>query len=94
MAQNGVATRDAPLADEGNAETLFELGLRFATGQGAPLDFIAAHRCFNLAAWRGLVAARERRAEIARDMTPDQIAEAQRQAREWIARHNSNAAFA
>jgi hypothetical protein len=74
-------------AETGAPDALFNLGLCYATGQGVPLDFVEAHKWFNLAAIRGLRAARDRRAEIARDMTPAQIAEAQRQAREWITRH-------
>jgi len=72
-------------AEQGRVEALFELGLCYATGQGVAQDYIAAHKLFNIAAIRGSLSARERRAELARDMTAEQVAEAQRQAREWIA---------
>jgi uncharacterized protein len=73
-------------AEQGRVESLFELGLCYATGQGVSQDYIEAHKLFNIAAIRGSLSARERRAELARDMTAEQVAEAQRQAREWIAR--------
>ena len=42
---------------------------------------------FNLAAIRGNDDAKRYRMEIAGEMSKRQIAEAQRQAREWLARH-------
>lgn len=68
----------------GCGDALYKLGLLYSTGQGVPLDHIAAHKWFNLAAMAGNPTAREWRKEIAGEMTPDQIAEAQRQAREWL----------
>jgi TPR repeat protein len=51
------------------------------------LDLVAAHKWFNLAAMRGNQEAKRYRMEIADEMSRAEIAEAQRQAREWIARH-------
>jgi TPR repeat protein len=48
------------------------------------VDFVAAHKWFNLAAMRGLDEAKSWRAQLAREMLPGQIAEAQRLAREWL----------
>jgi TPR repeat protein len=49
-----------------------------------PKDLIAAHKWFNLAAMRGNDAARHYRLEVAREMAPADIAEAQRRARDWL----------
>jgi TPR repeat protein len=65
------------------ADDMFELGLAHSVGDGVPQDFVLAHKWLNLAAMRGSSRAREVRAEIAACMTPGQIAEAQRLAREW-----------
>ena len=74
-------------ATTGCANTLFELGLIYATGRDGEPDLIAAHKWFNIAAFRGLEAAKTRREEVARDMSREQIALAQREAREWITQH-------
>lgn len=67
-------------------DELFRMGLLYSTGQGgAPLDYISAHMLFNLAAMRGSVEAKVYRREISLEMDMDDIAEAQRQAREWLA---------
>jgi TPR repeat protein len=50
-------------------------------------DLVSAHKWFNLAAMRGNEDAKRYRMEIAREMSKTEIAEAQRQAREWLARH-------
>lgn len=75
-------------AETGRVEAQYEIGLRFSTGQdGAPLDYIMAHKWLNLAAMRGSEDARRLRAELAGDMTRDEIAQAQRLAREWMSAH-------
>lgn len=71
----------------GTADTLFELGMMHCAGREAELDLVAAHKWFNLAALRGNAEARRYRMEIALEMTKAQIAEAQRQAREWLRCH-------
>ena len=48
---------------------------------------VLAHKWFNLAAVRGSTEARANRGELALDMTPDEIAAAQRLAREWQRAH-------
>ena len=71
-------------ARKGRSEALYNLGLAYSTGQGVAVDYIAAHKWFNLAAMKGVDEARSWRAEISREMSAHQIAEAQRQAREWL----------
>ena len=68
----------------GRADALYNLGLAYSTGQGVGVDFIAAHKWFNLAAVRGVEEAKRWRAQISAEMNNLQIAEAQRLAREWL----------
>ena len=76
---------DAEMAARcGIADQLFNLGVLYATGRDVAQDLIAAHKWFNLAAMRGNVEAKARRAEVALEMTTAQIAEAQREARAWL----------
>lgn len=77
----------ADMAATGNAEIMFELGLIYATGRDGDADIVAAHKWFNLSAYRGNELAKERREELAYVMDKSQIAEAQRAAREWITTH-------
>ena len=74
-------------ASKGRIEALYNLGLAYSTGQGVSVDYVAAHKWFNLAAMKGVGEARNWRAQISREMSAGQIAEAQRQAREWLLRH-------
>ncbi|HYM17014.1 MAG TPA: hypothetical protein VEU06_00500 [Micropepsaceae bacterium] len=73
-------------ARKGRTEALYNLGLAYSTGQGVSVDYVAAHKWFNLAAMKGIGEARNWRAQISREMSAGQIAEAQRQAREWLLR--------
>jgi len=74
---------------EANCEDLYKLGLIYSTGTGDAADIIQAHMWFNLAAARGSDAAKDCRRELAYQMSKDEIALAQRSAREWLstARH-------
>jgi len=73
-------------ARKGRTEALYNLGLAYSTGQGVGVDYVAAHKWFNLAAMKGVNEARNWRAQLSREMSAGQIAEAQRQAREWLLR--------
>lgn len=72
-------------AEGGNQDALYNLGLMYSTGHGVETDLVTAHKWFNLAAMKGSDAARSCRAELAAEMSPAEIAEAQRKAREWLA---------
>ncbi|MGE0612751.1 MAG: hypothetical protein AB7O70_10440 [Hyphomicrobiales bacterium] len=74
-------------AQTGAPDALFELGLLYCTGRDVTQDLVTAHKWFNLAAMRGNRAALEYRLELAREMTREQVAEAQREARDWLTRH-------
>jgi uncharacterized protein len=85
-------------AEQGDSFGQGQLGSMYELGHGVPQDYVLAHMWYNLAAapsradpddYVGLdptVVAEtnaEMRDEVAAKMTPDQIAEAQRLAREW-----------
>src|SRR5688500_10479141 len=73
-------------AAHGNVNALYELGVAYSTGSdGVDVDLSEAHKWFNLAALNGSRRGQESRAEIAEEMTAREIAEAQRQARAWLA---------
>jgi hypothetical protein len=59
------------------------LGEMYRDGQGVPQDYVQAHMWFSLAASKGLQIAASNRDRVAKMMTPDQLAQAQRMAREW-----------
>jgi TPR repeat protein len=71
----------------GAADALFQLGLMHCVGREVELDLVAAHKWFNIAALRGNAEAKRYRMEIALEMSKSEIAEAQRQARDWLSRH-------
>ena len=73
-------------AAQGDVDALYELGVAYSTGShGITVDLIEAHKWFNLAALNGNSEAQMCRADIADEMTAREIAEAQRQARAWLA---------
>ena len=69
------------------ADIFFQLGLMYSTGREVPADRIAAHKWFNLAAFKGNSDAVRLRRELADEMTEEEIAAAQRAAREWVTTH-------
>ena len=70
-------------AEQGNYGAQNGLGLKYHNGEGILQDFVQAHKWYNIAAAQGSEIARENRDLITRQMTPEQIAEARRLAREW-----------
>ncbi len=74
-------------AESGNPKALYDLGLIYASGRGVAVDYVLAHMWFNLAAVKGDERAREERTELAEMMSEEEVAEAQRQAREWVQVH-------
>lgn len=66
------------------AETFFELGMMYSIGRSVPIDYVSAHKWFNLAAMRGNAEAVRLRREIADQMSAAEIAAAQRAARTWL----------
>ena len=78
-------------AEQGNASAQHNLGVGYAQGLGVPQDNVEAHMWLNLAASRLSGEAREpvvtMRDDVAARMTPADLSEAQRRAREWTATH-------
>ncbi len=70
-------------ADQGHVSAQYNLGLMYGRGRGGPQNYVHAHMWSNVAAARGMKNAAKYRDEIAQHMTPTQIAEAQKLAREW-----------
>ena len=70
-------------ADQGEADAQIKLGVAYYFGQGVPQDYVEAHKWLNLSAAAGGTKAGELRDLVAEKMTPEQVAEAQRLAREW-----------
>ena len=69
-------------AEQGNAESQWRLGTLYANGRGVPLDFVAAYAWLNLAAAQGHEEGADSRDGLVESMTAEQVAEAQRMARE------------
>lgn len=73
---------------DASGDELFKMGLACSTGAGGtPIDYVSAHMFFNLAAMRGSLEAKVYRKELSHEMEAEEVAEAQRAAREWLAHH-------
>ncbi len=70
-----------------SADSFFELGMMYSIGRSVPVDFVTAHKWFNIAAMRGNRDAIRLRREIADQMSEQDIAAAQRAARVWLTAH-------
>ena len=70
-------------AEQGDDDAQYHLGLLYYNGQGVPQDFVLAHMWLNLSASQSNESATKNRDLTASKMTPAQIAEAQKLAREW-----------
>ena len=84
---NNAARRYRLAADQGQVSAQFNLGLMYGSGKGVPQDDVEAHMWLNLATAQASVEERDEyvkeRDDVAARMTPEQITEAQRRAREW-----------
>jgi TPR repeat protein len=85
-------------AEQGESVALWLLGDAYATGEGVLQDYVEAHKWMNLAVARASAGLADdrlvrhwhkklagRRDAVAKKMTPEQIAEAQKRASEWLA---------
>ena len=75
-------------ADQGHGHAMFMLGRLYHTGHGVPRDVVRAHMWYNLASAYGYEEGKRWRDRLAADddslqMTREQVAEAQKLAREW-----------
>ena len=71
-------------ADAGDVEAQIMLGLLYSTGRRVERDLVQAHKWLNLAALAGAARARDLRGQVARDMSPAEIAQALKLARQWL----------
>jgi len=71
-------------AEQGDASAQFKLGVMYDKGKGVLKDYVLAHMWMNLAAAKGVKEAVKLRDLLEKNMTTDQIAEAQRLAKEWM----------
>jgi TPR repeat protein len=76
-----------PLAEQGDAEAQFNLGVMYFEGQGDLQDYVTAHMWANIAAVNGSEMAPELRNAIAKRMTPAQIHAAQKRAKDCVAKN-------
>jgi len=74
-------------AEQGDADAQYNLGVMYQKGKGVVQDYVVAHMYFNVAGFGGEQSAMQQIALIEEDMTPSQIVEAQKLAREWIKKH-------
>lgn len=70
-------------AEQGHGPAQYNLGIMYAEGDGTSLDNAQAYLWFSLAASQNERNAGQARDFVAARMTPGQLAEAQRLAREW-----------
>ena len=71
-------------AEQGYANSQSMLGFLYENGKGVPQDFIYAHMWWNIAASNGIESARKMLKRIEKKITPSDISEAQRLARECV----------
>jgi len=74
-------------AEQGDANAQNNLGFMYDNGEGVPEDNVLAYMWFNLAAAQGNEDAQRNKDRAERQMTREQIAEAQRLSTEWIEAH-------
>ena len=70
-------------ANQGNDLAQRQLGLLYERGDGVPQDYVQAYMWYSLGAAKGAKRGAALRDALAKQMSPDQIAEAQQLAREW-----------
>jgi hypothetical protein len=71
------------VAEQRKANAQHNLGMMYQNGEGVPQDFVQTNTWFNLTPARVHSQAEKERGNVAKIMTPFEIAEAQRLATEW-----------
>ena len=74
-------------AEQGFSSAQHEFGLMYKDGKGVPRDTVRAYTLLDLAAGNGGLFSGDIRDALAGKMSPGQIAEARRMAREWMEKH-------
>jgi TPR repeat protein len=73
-------------AEQGDSRAQFNLGHMYNNGRGVIQDNVYSHMWFNVSASNGNSDALNNRNDVAKEMTKEQIAEAQKLARECVAK--------
>ncbi len=71
------------LANQGHAQAQVNLGILYSQGRGVPKDYVTAYSWYTLAASQGDDLAEKFKDYLEKSMPLEQLAEAQRLAREW-----------
>ncbi len=82
--------REAEMASSGSetqVDVFRVIGLMYATGHGCDQNLVEAHKWLNIAAIKGCERSVGLRANLAATMSKQQLAEALRDAREWMTCH-------
>lgn len=74
------------LASKGSSICQYYLGLMYSGGMGVLQDFGQAHMWFNIASSLGHTKARRYLEKLTHNMTAEQIADAQKKARQWVSK--------
>ena len=74
-------------AEQGDAYAQYNLGVMYENGKGVLQDYVKAHMWYNIGASNGYDSGGKNRDIIAKQMTPSQIEEAQKLARECVAKN-------
>ncbi len=72
-----------PLAEQGLAAAQNNLGAMYINGEGVRRNYVRAYMWLSLAAKQGYKRAVSSQGQLEREMTPGELAEAERFAREW-----------
>lgn len=78
-------------ATQGDVQIQSKLGVMYGNGRGVTQDLVQAHKWYSLAELAGNEDARENRKMVERMMSRKQIAEAQKLAGTWLAKHKCHA---
>ncbi len=72
-----------PLAEQGLAAAQNNLGAMYINGEGVRRNYVCSYMWLSLAAKQGYKRAVSSQGQLEREMTPGELAEAERFAREW-----------
>ncbi|WP_140413832.1 sel1 repeat family protein [Bathymodiolus platifrons methanotrophic gill symbiont] len=74
-------------AEEGSAKAQYNLGVMYTEGEGVIKDYKQAYMYANISSYNGSKEAIKLRELIEKELTAEQINEAQELSREWIKSH-------
>jgi uncharacterized protein len=74
-------------AEQGVADAQLNLGVMYSTGQGVPQDYVRAYAWGNVGSANGSDNGSELRDNVARALTPEQIAVAQKLSKVWFEKY-------